>query len=334
MKIKNPFLDKKNWVLDGGLGTELMTRGFDLKHPLWSAKVLAEDPKAIFSVHKSYLEAGADIILTASYQASIEGFVRHLGMYPREAQEVLFFTVELACRARDEYLRECAMARESESGDDRCDFRGDDRGELAGHRQILVGASVGPYGAILADGSEFSGEYDVSSCEVGDYYAHKIEHLILPRGVGIKKIAADFLAFETIPTKKEAELIQVILKTIPWARSWISFSNPEALLAAIPKLENNEQVCAVGLNCVAIDVISEYLPKISKLTKKPIVVYPKIAKPVRIGDVADVDVADDDGDVKKLDVAGLAKKWQASGANIVGGCCGTSLQFVRDLSKF
>lgn len=63
-------------ILDGAMATELESKGLDLNDALWSAKVLAEQPDVIEQVHYEYFQAGADCAMTASYQATIDGFLK------------------------------------------------------------------------------------------------------------------------------------------------------------------------------------------------------------------------------------------------------------------
>ena len=184
--LKNtPFL-----VLDGALATELERAGMDLADPLWSARALMEAPEAILRVHRSYLEAGADIITSAGYQATIPGFMAK-GCSREEAERLLRLAVRLVKRARDEY--------EAETG-----------------RRALAAASAGPYGAYLADGSEYSGHYDLSRRELADF--HRERALILADE------APDLLAFETVPSLAEAEAIADAVSALPAGSAWLSFS--------------------------------------------------------------------------------------------------------------
>lgn len=296
---KNPFLAKSSWVLDGGLATELERRGFDLNHPLWSAKVLSEDPSAIYDAHLAYLLAGAEIILTSSYQASLTGFRRYLGVTDDEARELLFKTVELACRARATQLAQ--------------------NGKRA---PFLVGASVGPYGAILADGSEYRGDYDLKKPEVAEYYDSKIE--ILSRRT--KDAGVDFIAFETLPTVSEARLILERLERFPAMSCWVTFSRVDALLSALPVLEANDQVGAFGLNCVSPEILRVDLARIRAKTSKPLVVYPNG------GGTYDSQTKTWRHELHSKEWSDQARSWRRDGANILGGCCGTGALEIETLA--
>ncbi len=133
-------------ILDGGMGTELAARGHDLSDTLWSARLLLTDPESIEAVHLDYFRAGANVATTASYQASIEGYAA-AGLDGPEALRLIARSVELAASARDRHRSD-----EEAAGV-----------EAADNRTLLVAGSVGPYGAMLADGSEYRGDYDISA---------------------------------------------------------------------------------------------------------------------------------------------------------------------------
>lgn len=173
-------------VLDGGLASELERRGADLRDRLWSARLLIEGPELIRQVHLAYFEAGADVAISASYQASFEGFAAR-GVDRQGAASLLTRSVQLAREAAEE------------SGSDR-----------------LVAASVGPYGAMRADGSEYSGRYGVSVEELVAFHQPRLEVLLAAE--------PDLLAVETIPSIQEAEAIVTVLDRYPEALAWIAFS--------------------------------------------------------------------------------------------------------------
>src|SRR5439155_24013631 len=146
-----PILDAAGVVLlDGGLATELERRGADLRDPLWSAKLLLENPRLTRDVHEDYFRAGADVGTSASYQASFLGFVRR-ALEPKQAAELMRLSVRLVQEARD-------------------------RAQL--DRRLLVAASIGCYGATLADGSEYRGDYDLTVDELVDWHRPRLETLL------------------------------------------------------------------------------------------------------------------------------------------------------------
>ncbi|MEJ7748956.1 MAG: homocysteine S-methyltransferase, partial [Candidatus Limnocylindrales bacterium] len=177
-------------IIDGGLATELEARGLDLSDHLWSARVLLSQPQAIEDAHLAYFRAGAQVATTASYQATVPGLAA-AGLDRAEALDVIRESVALASRARDRAA--------DESGTDR-----------AG---LLVAGSVGPYGAMLADGSEYRGDYDPGRGVLREVHLPRIEALL--------DAGADLIALETIPTVREAEVLVELLVEVG-ATGWLS----------------------------------------------------------------------------------------------------------------
>ncbi|KAL6343370.1 hypothetical protein AAG906_024735 [Vitis piasezkii] len=220
-------------VIDGGLATELERHGADLNDPLWSATCLIHSPDLIRRVHLDYLEAGASIIITASYQATIQGFEAK-GLSREEAEALLRRSVEIAREARDIYHERCA------------------KGTCLEQRPILVAASVGSYGAYLADGSEYSGHYGaaVTLETLKDFHRRRVQVLA--------ESGADLIAFETIPNKLEAKAYAELLDEenikIP---AWFSFTSldginvvsGDSLIECASIADSCKQVVAVGINC-------------------------------------------------------------------------------------
>ncbi|PGP51848.1 homocysteine S-methyltransferase, partial [Bacillus thuringiensis] len=181
-------------LLDGALATELEAHGCNLDDPLWSARVLLENPELIYQVHSDYFRAGADCAITASYQATISGFSTR-GIQEQEALELIKKTVLLARRARDDFWKENTQTNRPKP---------------------LVVASVGPYGAYLADGSEYVGNYVVTDKTLADFHRSRMSALI--------EAGADLLAFETIPSLQEARVLDTLLREFPETYAWLSFS--------------------------------------------------------------------------------------------------------------
>ena len=180
-------------VLDGGLATELEARGHDISGTLWSGHVLLNDPQAIEALHYDYLKAGADIIIGASYQVSLPGMLA-AGYSREEGIRALELSVELAVNARNRYLAE----------------------NPADNREPLVAASVGPYGAYLANGSEYTGDYGVDSAALREFHQGRMEILL--------STEADLLACETIPSLEEAKILAGLIAESGQPPAWISFS--------------------------------------------------------------------------------------------------------------
>jgi homocysteine S-methyltransferase len=298
-----PFLaDGGSLILDGGLATELESRGFDLNHPLWSARLLREAPEAIAAVHRAYLEAGADCIVSASYQATLDGFQRE-GLSRSAATGLLLLSVRLATDARDAFWADAA--------------------NRTGRKRPLVAASVGPYGAARADGSEYTGAYDRDEAGLRSFHRDRFE-LLAASG-------ADLLACETIPSAAEARALASLLAEST-AAAWLSFSCRDGLrisngtpladcarfLAPLP------QVVALGVNCTSPDFVPSLVASLAEVTSKPIVAYPNSGERYWAATKTwSGDASTDWGD--------RGRAWHRAGARLIGGCCRTGPTHVRAL---
>ncbi|RVX22257.1 Homocysteine S-methyltransferase 2 [Vitis vinifera] len=299
-------------IIDGGLATELERHGADLNDPLWSATCLIHSPDLIRRVHLDYLEAGASIIITASYQATIQGFEAK-GLSREEAEALLRRSVEIACEARDIYHERCA------------------KGTCLEQRPILVAASVGSYGAYLADGSEYSGHYGaaVTLETLKDFHRRRVQVLA--------ESGADLIAFETIPNKLEAKAYAELLDEenvkIP---AWFSFTSldginvvsGDSLIECASIADSCKQVVAVGINCTPPRFIHGLILLIQKVTTKPVVIYPNSGETydgVRKEWVKSSGVQDGD-------FVSYVGKWREAGASLFGGCCRTSPHTIRAIS--
>lgn len=280
-------------LLDGGLATELEARGHDLSDALWSARLLADAPQEIVAVHAAYFRAGATIATTASYQASFEGFAAH-GFDREETAGLLRRSVALAKEARDE----------------------------AGVGDLLVAASIGPYGAALADGSEYRGRYGVSVEALTRWHRPRLEILAAA--------GADVLACETVPDVDEAQAL-VDLVRAAGVPAWLSYTIDgdrtragQPLADAFAVAAGVDEIVAVGVNCCAPE---DVLPAIAHAAAvgKPVIVYPNSGErwdalrrrwigPSRFS-------------------ADLAAQWIAAGARIVGGCCRVGPGAIAELRR-
>lgn len=281
-----PFLEREGFiVLDGGLATELEARGCDLNDPLWSARALLEAPEAIRAVHRGYLEAGADCIATATYQATFEGFAAR-GLDGPETVRLLRDAVGLAVSARAGFRR----------------------------RPSLVAASVGPYGAFLADGSEYRGDYGLSAADLYDFHARRWEVLA--------ETEADLLACETTPSVEETRAY-CRLAAVSHRPTWISFqcrdrahlADGTPLETAVALCDAEPHVVAVGVNCTDPRHTVPLIEAARRATGKPILVYPNS------GEVWDAESKRWTGPPSPMDWARSAAEWRAAGADGVGGCC-------------
>ena len=298
-------------VLDGGLATELEARGIDLDDPLWSARALLEAPEAIEAVHRAYFEAGADVAITATYQATFEGLARR-GLDREAATEVMLRAIALAERARD-----AVAAAELAAG--------------GAPVRRLVAASVGGWGAARADGSEYRGDYGLSVTELARFHRDRLT--LLARH-------AELVACETIPCLAEARALAEVLGGIPDAAAWVSFTcrddahvrTGEPLEACVDAVADLRQVVAVGVNCVAPRYVEALVERIATRTDKPIVAYPNA------GEGYDAPTANRAGrwtgtPVPPEGFADAAKAWIAAGARLVGGCCRTGPAHIRALAR-
>lgn len=292
-------------VIDGALATELERRGFDLKDELWSAKILLEQPEAIQQLHYDYFKAGADCTITASYQATIEGF-RKRGLSEIEAIDLIKKSVRLAIEAREEFWA--------------------DESNRAGRGKPFVAASVGPYGAFLADGSEYRGNYGLTERELMDFHRPRMQALI--------EAGADLLACETIPCLVEAKALTKLLDEFGSIPAWISFScrdevhvsEGQRLEDCVRHVEASPFVAAVGVNCTSPKYITSLVWEARKATRKPVLVYPNS------GETYDASRNDWGGQPVSETFSEEAKEWFKAGARLIGGCCRTTPQDIREIA--
>ncbi|KAL9239690.1 hypothetical protein vseg_013989 [Gypsophila vaccaria] len=311
-------------VVDGGLATQLERHGADLNDPLWSAKCLLTSPHLIRRVHLNYLEAGADIIISASYQATIQGF-KAKGLSQEESEALLKKSVDIACEARELYRIRCFRALTGDIDEDIGE-------KILKHRPILVAASVGSYGAYLADGSEYSGNYGdtVTLDFLKEFHRRRVQVLA--------ESGADLIAFETIPNKLEAQAYSDLLDEesikIP---AWFSFNskdgdnvvNGDSLLECASIAEASKKVVAVGINCTPPRFITGLISSIKKVTTKPVIIYPnsgEIYDPTIKDWVQNTGISDDD-------FVSHVNNWWAAGASLFGGCCRTTPKTIRGIYK-
>lgn len=291
-------------ALDGGLATELEARGCDIGTSLWSAALLRSNPGAIVDAHRAYLEAGAEIIISASYQASVRGFTS-TGLSVQEAEALIAGSVELACIARQQF----------------CDA----------HPEInytpIVAASIGPYGAALHDGSEYTGEYDVDESGLRRFHEQRLSLL--------DQTNADVLACETIPNSLEAGVLCELLENVRLP-AWVSFccrderliSDKTPLREVCALFQGHPRVLALGVNCTAPGFVASLVGEIRKAAPdKAVIVYPNA------GETYDVSSNSWIGDRSSAAFVGFAEGWRAAGAMIIGGCCRIGPPQIAALSK-
>jgi homocysteine S-methyltransferase len=290
-------------VLDGGLATVLEARGHDLSDRLWSARLLVTDPDEIEAVHLDYFRAGARVATTASYQATVPGF-EAAGLDRGAALAAIRRSAELARRARDRYAAESGVPAS----------------------ELLVAGSVGPYGAMLADGSEYRGDYDPGPAVLREVHAPRMDALL--------EAGVDLLAMETIPTLTEAEVLVYLLASFG-AHGWLSYQCRDATTtaagepveAAFAVAADAPGVLAVGVNCLAPRHVPALLAAAAEATGLPTVAYPNGGD---TWDPLDRRWLPSDGDAfDPHSVAG----WASLGAGWLGGCCGTGPADIAALAR-
>ncbi|KUN89758.1 homocysteine methyltransferase [Streptomyces bungoensis] len=285
-------------VLDGGLSNQLESAGYDLSDELWSARLLAERPEAVTDAHLAYFTAGADVAITASYQATFEGFARR-GTGRAEAARLLALSVELA--------REAAR-----------------RARAAGAaRPLWVAASVGPYGAMLADGSEYRGRYGLGVDELERFHRPRMEVLAAA--------APDVLALETVPDAEEAAALLRAVRGLG-VPAWLSYTVDgrhtragQPLEEAFALAADVDEVIAVGVNCCAPRDV-EYAARVAaRVTGKPVVVYPNS------GETWDARARAWRG--RSTFGAEQVRGWRDAGARLVGGCCRVGPEGIASIAR-
>jgi len=290
-------------VIDGGLATELEESGNDLGDGLWSARLLADEPEAIVAAHLAYYRAGARVAITASYQATFEGFAAR-GLDHDAAAALLRRSVALADEARARHRAERAPA---------------DPGSL------LVAASIGPYGAYLADGAEYRGRYDLDRGALRDFHRERLRVLW--------SAGPDLLACETIPDIVEVGVLAELVDEAA-APAWLTLScadgghlrdgTPVEEAAAIA--DATPGFVAVGVNCTAPEHVEELVARIAATTAKPIVVYPNSGERWEPGTGRWLPATGPDVDIAS------ARRWVEAGARLVGGCCRVGPGRIRELA--
>jgi homocysteine S-methyltransferase len=291
-------------VLDGGMASELEFLGADISGPLWSAHVLEETPEKVIAVHRAYLEAGADILLTASYQVSRKGYAE-FGLDPGRADAALVRSVKLARQAQDEFAPV--------------------------GRKVLVAASLGPYGAALHNGAEYHGNYDCTFEDLVEFHRQRIAVLA--------ESQADLLAFETLPSFEEARAIGEALKPYSNLAAWFTFNCPghravelqvahgEPLRTCAELAASFPQTVAVGINCTQPKWLPSLISELRAASGKPIVVYPNS------GEGWNAESRCWTGSSDPAAFGQQAREWYVAGAQIVGGCCRTRPAHIRKVAE-
>ncbi|MGV9695706.1 homocysteine S-methyltransferase [Streptomyces sp. NPDC003470] len=281
-------------VLDGGMSNQLESAGHDLSDGLWSARLLAEDPEAITRAHLAYFEAGADVAITASYQATFEGFARR-GVGRQRAAELMASSVESA--------REAARRAKTD-------------------RRLWVAASAGPYGAMLADGSEYRGRYGLTVDGLERFHRPRLEVLAAAR--------PDVLALETVPDTDEAAALLRAVRGLG-VPAWLSYTVAGGRTRAGQPLEeafalaaDADEVVAVGVNCCAPRDAAGAIGTAARVTGKPVVVYPNS------GESWDAGARGWTG--RSTFAPGGVRAWRDAGARLIGGCCRVGPEAIESVA--
>jgi homocysteine S-methyltransferase len=289
-------------VLDGGMASELEYLGARIDGPLWSAHVLEDAPEKVVAVHRAYIEAGAECILTASYQVSRMGYAE-IGLAADRADAALLRAVELARTAAAKF---------------------------PGQR-VVVAASLGPYGAALHNGAEYHGNYNCGFDELVAFHRERIR--VLAEAADLR--APDLLAFETLPSLEEAGAIGEALAPWPDVAAWFCFTckdgqhvaHGELLSDCATAVARFPQTVAVGVNCTQPALMPALIGELGRTTGKPIVVYPNS------GQGWDAASRQWTGTGDSMSFGARAEKWFDAGAQIVGGCCRTRPAHIRQVAQ-
>ncbi len=271
-------------VLDGGLGTHLADRGNDVTDPLWSARILRDNPAEVRAAHADFFAAGADVATTCSYQVTFDGLKQAGGM-PGETEDLLRASVRVA--------REAA--------------------QNAGAGPRWIAASIGPYGAGPGQGTEYDGAYGLTASELAHWHRRRIEVLV--------RTEADFLLSETVPSIREVEALAGELSAVGMPsilsitvadgrmRDGTPIREAAAIAAATPAIR------ALGVNCCSAGDALAALRAIAEVCDLPLAVYPNS------GESWDHIGRCWTGAEGELSLVDAVPEFVAAGARFIGGCC-------------
>lgn len=297
-QIKN-----KGLVLDGAMSYELEKQGVDTNNKLWTATALIDQLSKVYQAHWDYFEAGADLVITDTYQANIQAYTK-AGYTEQEGQKFIANAVKIAKKARANF--------EKKTG-----------------KHNYVAGTIGSYGAYLADGNEYRGEYDLSKNDYLNFH--------LPRLKAVLNEEPDLLAIETQPKLDEPTVLLNWLKenesNVPVYVSFtledtnhISDGTPIEKVAKV--ISQYKQVIAVGINCVKPDLVTSALTNFARSSNLPLVVYPNL------GAVYDPEIKQWKEFTEEYDFSKLADEWYKTGARLIGGCCTTGPKQIKEISTY
>lgn len=292
---------KKGIVLDGAMSDELERQGVKTNNKLWTATALINELDKVYQAHWNYFAAGAELVITDTYQANVQAFIQ-AGYSEQEAEKFIRDAVRIAKKARDDY-------------------------EQTTSQHNYVAGTVGSYGAYLADGNEYRGDYELSEQEYLAFHLPRLRQILIER--------PDLIALETQPKLNEP------LAVLNWLKNnasnypvYASFtlkdtthiSDGTTLEQAVSAVDKFEQVFAIGINCISPDLVTPALKEMSKYTSKPLVVYPNL------GASYDPEIKQWREFNKKFDFNELTKEWYQEGARLIGGCCTTGPTEIKQIS--
>ena len=291
------WLAEGPWPIDGGLSGELEKRGHDLADKLWSARLLRDAPDAIAQVHQDYVDAGGRVIITASYQASRQGFMA-TGMSQDQADDLMRLSITLA----------------------------QDVASTASEK-VWVAASVGPYGAVLGGGQEYVGNYGVAHADLVAFHRERIAVLASAN--------PDVFACETIPDLDEVRALLEVLADYPEIPAWITMSAQDGASTCAGQgighlaelVATCASVVAIGINCTKPEFVTPLLKKLSSKTALPLVVYPNAG---RVWDGENMCWIGQGHDTLPTPII---TEWVKAGAALIGGCCGLGPDAIRQLDQ-
>ncbi|MBD5429138.1 homocysteine S-methyltransferase [Lactobacillus sp.] len=292
---------KQGLVLDGAMSDELQRQGTNLHSDLWTASALIDQIDKVYQAHLNYFKAGANIVITDTYQANIPAFLAN-GYSKEQASNFIRDAVKVAKKARNDYEKQTGIHN-------------------------FVAGTIGPYGAYLADGNEYRGEYELSKKEYLDFH--------LPRLKLILNEKPDIIAIETQPKLVETKVLLDWLKeNAPDIPIYVSFTLRDSKtlsdgtpLAKAGQLVNQcQQVIGVGINCIAPTLVGDALDELHRNTKKALVVYPNQ------GASYNPEIKEWEEIPAKVNFSILTKTWYEKGARLIGGCCTTGPKEIEQIS--
>ena len=296
----------KIMAIDGSMSTALENLGAEHKNDLWTAQTLVDNPDLIKKVHINYFRAGADCGITCSYQATIPGLVKH-GFTESQAEEIITRSVKIFQEAREQWWN--------------------NEGKAAGRVYPLCLGSVGPYGAYLADGSEYTGNYKIDDKNLRKFHRRRIELL--------NEAGSDLLLFETQPSLKEV-LIEASIAEELSADYWVSFSCADGkkindgtkILDCARELSDKNlypHLKMLGVNCTKPEYIVSLIRELKQVTDLPIGVYPNS------GEIYDPNTKTWTHSENAKDFGAYALSYMEAGASAVGGCCTTVEKHIEQV---